>query len=103
MITSDIASSQQEQPVQPVLNIFPVTKYGSKDRCFNSTWYSKFEWLEYSVVKDAAFCFPCRLFAHGSSKAEDRFVTLGYRNWKHASGKGGFLLNMMGVNIIKRQ
>ena len=25
---------------------------------------------------------------HGSSKAEDRFVTLRYKDWKHASGKG---------------
>ena len=45
--------------------------------------------LEYSIVKNAIlFCYACRWFAHGSSKAEDRFVCLGYNDWKHATGKG---------------
>ena len=31
------------------------------------------------------------LFAHGNSKADDRFVRIGYRDWKHVTGKGGGL------------
>ena len=80
MIVSDIASSSHQLPVQPILGTYPVTKYGNKDCSLNSSWYSKFNWLEYSVSLDTAFCFPCRFFAHGSSKAEDRFVTLGYKD-----------------------
>lgn len=90
-VPSDIASSPQEQPVQPVLNAYPCTKFGDRERCFNSNWYSKYEWLEYSIVKDAAFCYPCRFFAHGS-RAEDRFLTHGYKDWKHATGQGGSFL-----------
>ena len=82
-----------------VVALYPVTKYGNKDRSFNSSWYSKYNWLEYFIRLDAAFCYPCRFFAHGSSKAEDRFVTLGYRDWKHASGQTG----TANVNITKMQ
>lgn len=69
--SSDIASSSHESPVQPILNSYPVTKYGNKDHSFNASWYSKHNWLEYSLILDAAFCYSCRFFAHGSSKADD--------------------------------
>ena len=29
---------------------------------FQSTWYCKWAWLEYSVSRDAIYCFPCRIF-----------------------------------------
>lgn len=87
----DIASTPQQSPVQPVLNPFPSTRFGHKTRCFNPQFYSKYEWLEYSVVNDAIYCYACRFFAHGNSKADDRFVRIGYRDWKHATGKGGGL------------
>ncbi len=87
----DIASTPQQDPVQPKNRQFPSTMFGNKERCFNPNWYSKYSWLEYSVSNNACFCYPCRLFAHGSSKAEDRFVSRGYSDWKHATGnRGGF-------------
>ena len=57
---TDLARGPQESPVQPHIN-FPSTSVGSKKRSFNSEWYKKYNWLEYSKVKDAAFCYPCRL------------------------------------------
>lgn len=87
--TVDIASSPQEGPVQPVSYSFPSTVIGTKGRCFNSKWYEQYEWIEYSIAKDAVFCFPCRFFAHATNNAEDRFVNLGFRDWKHAGGKSG--------------
>ncbi len=51
--------------------------------------YKWYKWLEYSIAKDSVFCYPCRLFGHESNKAEERFVTLGYRDWKHAGGNDG--------------
>ena len=89
LVEVDVASSLQEDPVQPVNHLFPSILISNKERCFNPKWYEQYRWLEYSVAKDAVFCYPCRLFAHGSNKAEDRFVTIGYRDWKHAIGKGG--------------
>ncbi|KAJ6639084.1 hypothetical protein Bhyg_11823, partial [Pseudolycoriella hygida] len=34
--------------------IFPKTN----GRCFRVDWFQNFKWLEYSIVRDAAFCFP---------------------------------------------
>ena len=66
-------------PIQPVSYPFPSTVIGDKERCFNPKWYEQ----------NALFCYPCCFFTHASSKAEDRFETLGYRDWKHAGEKGG--------------
>lgn len=45
-------------PCQPTLSIFPTNEgiHVSKQRRFNSGWYSEFPLLEYSVNKNAAFC-----------------------------------------------
>jgi hypothetical protein len=51
-------------------------------------------WLEYSVSKDAAFCYPCRFFSHGIQKGhtDECFITTGFRNWKNATGMTGRLV-----------
>ena len=41
-------------------------------------------WLEYSVLRDASFCFPCRKFGVSNSDREDAFTKVGYTNWKKA-------------------
>ena len=48
-------------PIKPIID-FPKSTIGNRDYKFQSRWYDEFEWLEYSVVKDAAFCFYCRCF-----------------------------------------
>jgi hypothetical protein len=48
-------------PTQPIVN-FPKKKFGDSSRAFQQAWYKKFDWLEYSVSKDVAFCFYCFLF-----------------------------------------
>lgn len=86
---SDIASTSSSIPCQPHIN-FPVTISSGKGRSFNPDWYNKFKWLEYSVSKDAAFCFPCRFFFSPSStsnRPEKAFTEVGFRNWKNAIGK----------------
>ena len=87
----DIACGMQEDPVRPVNCQFPSSSIGNRERSFNPRWYNKYQWLEYSVSRDAIFCYPCRYFAHGCSKAEDTFISIGYRDWKHATGRGGAL------------
>ena len=65
--------------------------YGSRTRCFVSGWYDKWEWLEYSVNKNAAFCYPCRKFSFSDAgqgiRKDDTFTKKGYTNWKHATEK----------------
>ncbi|KAK1370521.1 hypothetical protein POM88_036613 [Heracleum sosnowskyi] len=50
-------------PCQPQLrrDQYPDTEFGTQRRRFQASWFNTFKWLEYSVLKDAAFCFPCYL------------------------------------------
>ena len=54
-------------------------------RHFCNEWYKRFDWLEYSVERDALFCFPCRVFGNTHPGAA-KFTVEGYSNWKHAVG-----------------
>ncbi|XP_028117871.1 uncharacterized protein LOC114315457 [Camellia sinensis] len=74
----------QKRPCQPRDHNFLQKSFGQKLRQFNQTWFSEFaNWLEYSVVNDAAFCLYCYLFkpdigdqASGDSFVDVKVVTL---------------------------
>lgn len=72
----------ENAPNQKHLENFPSSTFGKSLRSFKSTWYKSRPWLEYSVEKDAAFCFPCRVF--GVNPPETIFTIEGYRDWQHA-------------------
>ena len=78
----DSNSFNSKLPSQPILKKYPSTTYGKTTRSFSSAWYKGRPWLEYSVAKDAVFCFPCRVF--GVNPPETVFTVEGYRDWKHA-------------------
>ena len=92
---NDVASNAFDSPKQPCIT-FPLRLFGNgqnaRKRCFNSAWYQQYTWLEYSVERDAAYCYPCRIFTqrrhHGK---ESTFTVNGFHNWKNASGKKGVL------------
>jgi hypothetical protein len=70
-------------PCQPKMNRldFPQHDCGGMRR-FQPKWFDEFKWLEYSVNKDAAFCFVCYLFKDSCKFAGgDGFVDGGFRNW----------------------
>ncbi|XP_058780373.1 uncharacterized protein LOC131654011 [Vicia villosa] len=75
-------------PMQPDLTSFPRTLFGSAKRAFSKSWYKNYAWLEYSEIKDAAYCFYCFLFKK-PGRAEhfgfEVFTKSGYKDWKHAS------------------
>ncbi|XP_021722584.1 zinc finger MYM-type protein 1-like [Chenopodium quinoa] len=83
----------------PRTHNFPQRKVGGMRR-FNVTWFDKYEWLEYSVEKDAAFCFVCYLFTDKvdySLAVNDSFIKGGFRRWNktgrfdvHVGGIGSF-------------
>ena len=52
------------QKAQPKLSKFPPKQSipTSKQRQFGASWYNEYPHLEYSIAKDAAFCFICSLF-----------------------------------------
>ena len=49
-------------PCQPVLHDYSVSYFSKKPHRFGSEWYVNRKWLEYSIDKDATFCFYCYLF-----------------------------------------
>lgn len=73
-------------PTQPKIT-FPRKQYGSDRRYFRAEWYANYDWLEYSVSKDAAYCFYCFLFRQEVDHEKFGHVVFsktGYDNWKHA-------------------
>lgn len=44
---------------QPVID-FPSRRIGKRERRFREALYENCEWLEYSVARDAAYCYCCR-------------------------------------------
>ena len=89
-VPTDIADGPDQPPVQPKIK-FPTTLKGNKHRSFNSEWYKQYRWLEYSRKKDAAFCYPCRLFTTESGRYWETFTKNGFCDWKHAMGKDGII------------
>ncbi|XP_050211846.1 uncharacterized protein LOC126662002 [Mercurialis annua] len=72
---------------QPKSRMFPQKKFGRKNRSFQKTWFSKYVWLEYSVSKDAKFCFWCYLFKPPKTKSQggrEVFTKMRFTNWKNA-------------------
>jgi hypothetical protein len=67
---------------------FPKAKVNGKGqaRGFVGSWFDQFDWLEYSVAKDAAYCFYCYLFnpQQIGFHSNDTFTRVGFRNWKNA-------------------
>ena len=66
-------------PSRPILDKYVKNAAG---RCFHSEWYKYYEWLEYSMVQNKAYCFACRHFSTSTSKSELAFRTNGFSNWK---------------------
>ena len=73
-------------PYQPHNHIFPKKKYGKDNRSFRDAWFKDNIWLEYSIAKDAAFCFWCFLFKLVFT-GDEAFTTNGFGNWKKAIDK----------------
>ena len=47
-----------KMPIRPFLK-FPKD---NENRSFLTQWYEKYDWLEYSILRDSAYCFHCRHF-----------------------------------------
>ena len=68
-------------PSRPILDKYVRNAAG---RSFHSEWYTHYEWVEYSMVQNKAYCFACRHFSTSTSKSELAFRANGYSNWKKA-------------------
>ena len=79
-------------PCQPITS-FPKNEdmKATKDTCcFSPRWYKEYEYIEYSIDYDKAYCFVCKLFSFGidREKSEDVWIE-GFCNWQKAKGSQG--------------
>lgn len=69
-------------PSQPCLAAFPKTLFSNRYRSFTTELYARFPFVEYSISRDAVFCFACRHFCTNSGKSESNFTHVGVRHWQ---------------------
>ena len=55
VIPFDVSKTLSDNQYRPKLSVFP-TRNGKQ---FQSHWYLKFPWIEYSQERDSVFCFEC--------------------------------------------
>lgn len=92
--TKDVAvandlGSLENGPKQPKLQKFPYSTINLQRRAFCPGYYEQYEWIEYSVQRDAVFCFVCRHFQtqnKGEATAET-FTKIGFKNWSNQKQK----------------
>lgn len=79
--------------------VFPLTN----GRRFQPNWITKFSWIEYSLQRDAVFCYYCRQFSLSPkcNNPDKTFTDIGYRNWKTAlESEKGFTKHEKTANHI---
>ncbi|XP_010230059.1 zinc finger MYM-type protein 1 [Brachypodium distachyon] len=82
-------------------HVFEQTLDGKVWRSFQRSWLGKYDWLEYSVKENAAFCFYCFLFkktAQPNTFGNDVFSRDGYSRWKTATA--AFKKHVGGPNSV---
>ena len=87
--------------VQPCIR-YPSMLTGTKRRAFSYDWFKKYRWLEYSKVKDVAYCYACRIFSVSAiGKKLYAFMHTGFRDWKQ--DKMEVYLNMIVHTLTNKQ
>lgn len=72
-------------PSRPILTSYPLSEFKNSKRAFTPFYFKKFDWLEYSIKKDAVFCYACRIFS--SNNKEVSITEKGISNWKKIGEK----------------
>lgn len=85
-ITPAVGGGRRVKPMQkqelslPPGFQFPVTN----KRKFNPKFLEQYVWLEYSISRDATFCYACRSFTPTHAR-DNVFKYTGFSNWKTAA------------------
>ncbi|XP_070050215.1 uncharacterized protein [Nicotiana tomentosiformis] len=88
-------------PCQPRYHKFLQRDFSGLKRCFNPKWFKRYyNWLEYSVIEDEAYCLYCYLFQDEGihQGGGDVFSSLGFKSW-HKKNR----LDMHGSSSIHNQ
>ncbi|CAD6226544.1 unnamed protein product [Miscanthus lutarioriparius] len=75
----------QMGPCKPFGHKVPQGK--SQTRGFVESWLGQFDWLQYNIDKDAAYCFYCYLCKpqKTSNVGNATFTKVGFKNWKNTN------------------
>ena len=89
-------------PCRPYAHDFPTRNIYGRPRHFSFIWFEKYNWLEYSISKDAGYCFVCYLFKEKTNGGHrvDTFVNKGWRNWNKCDA---LLKHVGGVSSVHNQ
>jgi hypothetical protein len=74
----------EKGPTQPIGHNFPKSH---DKRSFQEHWFKQHNWLEYSLVKDSAYCYYCYIFrddCKDEKLCHDTFTKMGFKQWKNA-------------------
>ncbi|XP_070667354.1 uncharacterized protein [Malus domestica] len=89
----------QKGPCQPRGHNFPITNMSGINRHFIPQWFDEFDWLEYSISKDAAFCLYCYLFKTNFAQVDsEAFTGDGFKTWK--KGRERFKMHVRLVGSV---
>ncbi|KAI5340636.1 hypothetical protein L3X38_019910 [Prunus dulcis] len=92
----------QKGPRQPKGHKFPQSNQSGINRRFIVHWFDEFDWLEYNIAKDAAFCLNCYLFKTNFDQVGgDAFSGVGFNNWK--KGRERFSIHVGWVGSVHNQ
>ncbi|KAI5311293.1 hypothetical protein L3X38_000047 [Prunus dulcis] len=92
----------QKRPCQPRGHKFPQTNQSGINRRFIAQWFDEFDWLEYSIAKDAAFCLHCYFVKTNFDQVRgDIFTMVGFNNWK--KGRERFNIHVGPVGSVHNQ
>lgn len=86
----------QRGAYQPKKEVYPPSGEEGHKRRFQYHWFGSFTWLEYSPLKDAAFCFPCFLFSKKPKGkcGSNAFTVKGFQKWKRVNNGKEYLFCM---------
>ena len=61
-----------------------------KQNRFTAVWFYQYPFLEYSIEKDAAFCFVCQMFLSGMDRerSTQNWCSIGVRKWDKMKSRG---------------
>ena len=67
-------------PCQPKGHRYSKRKIYNRNKSFHDEWFTNHPWLEYSIGKDATFCFYCYLFKQPRTEnyGVDSFTVVGF-------------------------
>lgn len=74
-----------------------------KKRTFLTSWFNKYDWLEYDQINDKAFCKLCKSMSSNSNNNVSVFISEGFNNWKKAVERFNMheLSELHKTNIVK--